>query len=222
MPPPPPPPQWPFGFRPAAGFKLPHYSPRAPASSPTPKQVGPAALPLPLPRAPACPAPALSPSRSLVTFFFTMQLGYTMPGEFEPHAACWMGWPTSGYLWREEAKPAQREYAGIARAISQFEPVKMMASPGAVSCRGGPQPTAAGHRCSAAAANHCPPAFCLPLAPDTFYFITIQINLFTPLPIYAPPRRTPPLRAPPSGTPPAWRWWRSRSRTAGRATGGPA
>ena len=22
------------------------------------------------------------------------QLGYTMPGEFEPHAACWMGWPS--------------------------------------------------------------------------------------------------------------------------------
>lgn len=103
-----------------------------------------------------------------------------------------MGWPTSGYLWREGAKPAQasrrlrgaavlhqccpgghhaalqcaaqartallalrslcapylthlaahlgphlawlqEQYAGIAKAISQFEPLKMIASPGAVS-----------------------------------------------------------------------------------------
>ena len=61
----------------------------------------------------------------------------TMPGEFEKHAACWMGWPTSGYLWREGAKPAQQQYAGIAKAISQFEPLKMIASPGVVSTGGG-------------------------------------------------------------------------------------
>lgn len=29
----------------------------------------------------------------------------------------------------------QEQYAGIAKAISQFEPLKMIASPGAVSCR---------------------------------------------------------------------------------------
>ena len=57
-----------------------------------------------------------------------------MPGEFEKHEACWMGWPTSGYLWRENAKPAQEQYAGIAKAISQFEPVRMIASPGEVRC----------------------------------------------------------------------------------------
>lgn len=91
-------PQFPWGFQPPKDFVLPRYSPRAPPSTPTPKQ-----------------------------------LGYTMPGEFEKHAACWMGWPTSGYLWREGAKPAQEQYAGIAKAISQFEPLKMIASPGAVS-----------------------------------------------------------------------------------------
>ncbi|KAL0020261.1 hypothetical protein WJX79_003820 [Trebouxia sp. C0005] len=56
-------------------------------------------------------------------------LGYTMPGEFEAHANCWMGWPDSGYLWRDDAKPAQEQYAEIAKAISQFEPVVMMANP---------------------------------------------------------------------------------------------
>ena len=94
--------QFPWGFQPPKDFTLPHYTPRRPASTPTPKQ-----------------------------------MGYTMPGEFEQHAACWMGWPSSGYLWREGAKPAQEQYAGIAKAISQFEPLKMIASPGAVSGWGG-------------------------------------------------------------------------------------
>ena len=50
-------------------------------------------------------------------------------GEFEEHANCWMGWPDSGYLWRDDAKPAQEQYAEVAKAISQFEPVVMMANP---------------------------------------------------------------------------------------------
>lgn len=40
-----------------------------------------------------------------------------------------MGWPDSGMLWREAAKPAQKQYADVAKAISQFEPVVMMANP---------------------------------------------------------------------------------------------
>ncbi|KAL0020071.1 hypothetical protein WJX79_003089 [Trebouxia sp. C0005] len=48
---------------------------------------------------------------------------------FEPHANAWMGWPDSGMLWREDAKPAQKQYADVAKAISQFEPVVMMANP---------------------------------------------------------------------------------------------
>ena len=40
-----------------------------------------------------------------------------------------MGWPDSSYLWREDAKPAQQQYANIAKAISKFEPVVIMANP---------------------------------------------------------------------------------------------
>ena len=50
-------------------------------------------------------------------------------GEFEPHANCWMGWPDSAYLWRDNAKPAQKQYADIAKAISKFEPVVMIVNP---------------------------------------------------------------------------------------------
>ena len=54
-------------------------------------------------------------------------------GEFEKHAGCWMGWPYDGNLWRDNAKPAQAQYAAIAKAISQFEPLTMFAHPGEVS-----------------------------------------------------------------------------------------
>ena len=50
-------------------------------------------------------------------------------GEFEPHANCWMGWPDSSYLWRDNAKPAQEQYTIIAKAISKFEPVVIVANP---------------------------------------------------------------------------------------------
>ena len=46
---------------------------------------------------------------------------------------CWMGWPESddsAYLWREGGEPARQAYANVARAISQFEPLFMIANPG--------------------------------------------------------------------------------------------
>lgn len=46
-----------------------------------------------------------------------------LPGEFEKHAGCWMGWPYDKYLWREDAVPAKKQYAAVAKAISEFEPV---------------------------------------------------------------------------------------------------
>lgn len=69
------------------------------------------------------------PGATTTTDNTPLALGYTMPGEFEPHANAWMGWPDSGMLWREDAKPAQKQYADVAKAISQFEPVVMMANP---------------------------------------------------------------------------------------------
>lgn len=43
-----------------------------------------------------------------------------------------MGWPYDGNLWRDNAKPAQAQYAAIAKAISEFEPLTMFAHPGEV------------------------------------------------------------------------------------------
>ena len=52
-----------------------------------------------------------------------------MPGEFEPHAGCWMLWPERPDNWRMGAKLAQRAFAKVAATISKYEPVSMGVSP---------------------------------------------------------------------------------------------
>jgi agmatine deiminase len=49
--------------------------------------------------------------------------GFRMPGEFEPHAGCWMLWPERPSNWRLGAKPAQEAFASVATAIATSEPV---------------------------------------------------------------------------------------------------
>jgi agmatine deiminase len=56
--------------------------------------------------------------------------GFRMPGEFEPHAGCWMAWPERPDNWRLGAKPAQEAYAAVAEAIAASEPVTMAVSDG--------------------------------------------------------------------------------------------
>jgi agmatine deiminase len=56
--------------------------------------------------------------------------GFRMPGEFEPHAGCWMIWPERPDNWRLGAEPAQRAFAAVAAAIAAAEPVTVGASDG--------------------------------------------------------------------------------------------
>ena len=51
--------------------------------------------------------------------------GFYMPAEFAPQKRVWMGWPHRTDTWAHGAKPAQQQYAGIARAIAEFTPVVM-------------------------------------------------------------------------------------------------
>jgi agmatine deiminase len=55
--------------------------------------------------------------------------GYRMPAEFEPHSKTWMLWPERADNWRGHALYAQRAFADVAGAISQFEPVTMGVNP---------------------------------------------------------------------------------------------
>lgn len=51
--------------------------------------------------------------------------GFRMPGEFEPHECCWMIWPQRRDTFRYGAKLAQKAFVQFARAISEFEPVRV-------------------------------------------------------------------------------------------------
>jgi agmatine deiminase len=51
-----------------------------------------------------------------------------MPGEFGPHAGCWMLWPERPDNWRDGAAPAQAAFAAVAEAIAAAEPVSVGAS----------------------------------------------------------------------------------------------
>lgn len=54
--------------------------------------------------------------------------GYRMPGEYEPQKQAWMIWPERPDNWRDGGKPAQKAFANVAKAISQFEPVTVVVS----------------------------------------------------------------------------------------------
>lgn len=56
------------------------------------------------------------------------QDGFRMPGEFEPHDHIFMIWPERTDNWRQGAKPAQRAYTEVAKAIAKHTPVTMLVS----------------------------------------------------------------------------------------------
>ncbi len=53
------------------------------------------------------------------------------PAEWEPHERTVMGWPCRVGLWGETIERARADYATVANAIAAFEPVTMIANPGA-------------------------------------------------------------------------------------------
>ncbi|MGB5544913.1 MAG: agmatine deiminase family protein [Gammaproteobacteria bacterium] len=60
------------------------------------------------------------------------QAGFRMPAEWEPHQACWMWWPWSDPVWQpgldggDGLAAARTAYAAVARAIAEFEPVRLI------------------------------------------------------------------------------------------------
>src|SRR5215469_16249364 len=41
-----------------------------------------------------------------------------VPGEWAPHAALWLGFPSHGELWEDNLEPAQDEVAALASALA--------------------------------------------------------------------------------------------------------
>jgi agmatine deiminase len=62
--------------------------------------------------------------------------GFHMPAEWDEHERCWMAWPCRADFWGQGLGAAQKNYAGVANAIAEFEPVTMLAPPADVeNCR---------------------------------------------------------------------------------------
>ena len=59
------------------------------------------------------------------------ELGFVMPIETAKHAACWMAWAHDDHAdaWGKQLPKVQRAFAAIAAAISEFEPVRVVAHP---------------------------------------------------------------------------------------------
>jgi agmatine deiminase len=45
-------------------------------------------------------------------------MSLTVPGEWAPHAAMWLGFPSHADLWEDNLEPAQQEVAALARALA--------------------------------------------------------------------------------------------------------
>ncbi|GAA5020623.1 agmatine deiminase family protein [Kitasatospora paranensis] len=57
-------------------------------------------------------------------------MSFRMPAEWSEHEGCLMAWPTRPELWGDTFGAAKQEYAQVARAIAEFEPVTMVCLPG--------------------------------------------------------------------------------------------
>lgn len=58
-----------------------------------------------------------------------VEASFRKPAEFEKHARTWMIWPYRADLYGSRLAPMQKEYLDIVAAISQFEPVTVVAHP---------------------------------------------------------------------------------------------
>jgi agmatine deiminase len=59
------------------------------------------------------------------------EAGFAMPAEWDEHAGTLMSWPSRTELWGGRLDEAKRDYADVARAIADFEPLTMVCPPGA-------------------------------------------------------------------------------------------
>ncbi len=58
---------------------------------------------------------------------------YRMPAEWAPHERTLLTWPTRETLWQNVFDEAKRDYAAVARAVADFEPVTVIALPGSAA-----------------------------------------------------------------------------------------
>jgi len=75
------------------------------------------------------PTAVQTPSATISVNGTHSETGFRRAAEFEKHERTWMIWPHRVDLYGERLAPMQREYVEIVGAISQFEPVNVVAHP---------------------------------------------------------------------------------------------
>ena len=55
--------------------------------------------------------------------------GLYMPPDWSTHERCWMAWPQAGIPWLDALEVARMSFAEVARQISRYEPVTVVAPP---------------------------------------------------------------------------------------------
>ena len=63
---------------------------------------------------------------SLITTQSPAELGYSMPAEWERHAATWLGWPHNASDWPDKLDTIRWVYGELVRKISQDEMVRLL------------------------------------------------------------------------------------------------
>lgn len=58
-------------------------------------------------------------------------MGLSMPPEWAPHERCLVAWPCRSTMWGDQLDEAKAAHAAVVAAISRFEPVLLVANPGA-------------------------------------------------------------------------------------------
>jgi agmatine deiminase len=51
---------------------------------------------------------------------------FRQPAEWEPHAACWLAWPSDGELWQDHLAPARAEFTALCEAIGPGEALEVL------------------------------------------------------------------------------------------------
>lgn len=63
---------------------------------------------------------------TVITDKTPQELGFSMPAEWEPHAATWMTWPADDELWFGHLNAVRAEFAQLVQTIARFEPVELL------------------------------------------------------------------------------------------------
>jgi agmatine deiminase len=56
------------------------------------------------------------------------QADYFQPAEWQTQDACWLAWPGAADLWKENLKPAQKEFIDLCRIIGESERLEILVS----------------------------------------------------------------------------------------------